>query len=357
MATRGKKSAPSFIPKTNDEYIISMIKEMNRMNTTEGLKEAVSYLSLFASKKNLLQKGAKVPAKGYGAGTLTFGWVAAMSLNGFPLKSEDEMRVTEFIIENSAKNTEKDDEITDSVVEKTKPNIQDAINAKAAEFIGNLEGVIDDADFSFNMDNSLKSAELGLPVIKIVEKWLKRKNYEFSEILTTDDKELKNSYKHINSKKMVAMLEKWQNVVDTALQHKKANRKPITKKQKTPLQQTAKLKVLKTFELTPGSSIQGLPATSLIGVEQAWVYNTKTKKITVYRSPDNRIGIQCRGTSLQNFDVTNSECRTLRKPAEFIKEVNKAGKVALRKLIDTLTTKATPANGRLNEHSIIIRVL
>ena len=134
---------------------------------------------------------------------------------------------------------------------------------------------------------------------------------------------------------------------------KQANRKPRAKKVKPPSVQVARLQFLKEFQAL---SLTSISPVDLIGAQQAWIYNTKNKKLSVYRT-DSSQGIQCKGTRLQNYDPEMSETKTLRKPAEQTQSVLAAGKVQLRKFMEALTTKSQTPNGVVNSDCILLRVI
>ena len=102
--------------------------------------------------------------------------------------------------------------------------------------------------------------------------------------------------------------------------------------------------------------IKSVIPSEIVGSSQVWIYNTKYKKLAVYRT-EAASGIEVKGSSLQNYDPDLSEQKTLRKPAETLKEVLSAGKIQLRRIIPELTTKETPVNGRINDECIIVRVI
>jgi hypothetical protein len=146
---------------------------------------------------------------------------------------------------------------------------------------------------------------------------------------------------------------KWQEQLSLYGDFKKANRKQVTRKPKTPLQQTSKMKYLKEF---PELGLKGINPMQLVGAEQCWVYNTKYNKLMVYKAVD-RLGLQGKGAAIQNWEPSESVMKGLRKPSDTLKKVLSSGKIALRRIMDDLTTKGSVPNGRMSEHCIIVRVL
>ena len=86
------------------------------------------------------------------------------------------------------------------------------------------------------------------------------------------------------------------------------------------------------------------------------MFNTKTRKLSVYRT-DSALGIQVKGTTLQNYDPEMSCQKTLRKPAEQLKDLLSAGKIQLRKFMDNIKAVQVEVNGRLNGDTLIVRTI
>jgi hypothetical protein len=68
-------------------------------------------------------------------------------------------------------------------------------------------------------------------------------------------------------------------------------------------------------------------------------------------------GIQVKGTTLIGWDTELSVSKSLRKPEITIPELLKVGKVAIRSFMPELKTAASAPNGRLNEQTILLRVI
>jgi hypothetical protein len=64
-----------------------------------------------------------------------------------------------------------------------------------------------------------------------------------------------------------------------------------------------------------------------------------------------------KGSALQNWSPDKSKQKTLRKPAEQIKDLMGAGKVKLRTYINDIKAKEQAVNGRINIDTIILRIM
>ena len=149
------------------------------------------------------------------------------------------------------------------------------------------------------------------------------------------------------------MLNSFVTDVERYTEFKKANRKPRATKVKPAGVQVAKIKY-KIEDTDLG--LKSVRPSEIVGASQVWVYNCKYKRLAVYRT-DSSLGIQVKGTTLQNYDPETSEQKSIRRPEAFLKIVPNASKVQLRKILTELTTTGYDLTGRINEECIILRVL
>lgn len=147
-------------------------------------------------------------------------------------------------------------------------------------------------------------------------------------------------------------------VIDTA----KATRKPRKPKVYSADKLVAKLKYLPVDEKYKLASVQ--PDT-IIKANELWVFNVKTRKIGKYVASNidpqgarrEGTGLSVKGTTIIGYDPELSIQKTLRKPAEQLKEFKDAGKVKLRKFLDEIKTTDTKLNGRCNPDTILLKVV
>jgi hypothetical protein len=140
--------------------------------------------------------------------------------------------------------------------------------------------------------------------------------------------------------------------LDSYTHVKKVQKKVRVKKAPSKEKLIAKVKYAK--ENKELKIISASPA-DIIGAAAVWVYNAKLRKLGRYvASEHNVLGIK--GTSITNYDEFKSVAKTLRKPAEQLKEFAKAGKVVLRTFLKDIRATETRLNGRLNEDILILKV-
>ena len=82
---------------------------------------------------------------------------------------------------------------------------------------------------------------------------------------------------------------------------------------------------------------------------------TQQRKVGVYKADDRGAPLTVKGTTLQNFDEKMSIQKTLRKPAEQIKNWTGNAKTKFNKAFAEIKTTDTKMNGRFNDTTIILK--
>lgn len=287
----------------------------------------------------------------------TYGWIARVITRGAKLSDFHVENFNNYIL--NILNSVKAPIVQKTVIVSNKPSIQNAMNEKIVEYIGTLEGAYDDyisEGKEFSLESDLKSKEIPQAYVPRIQEWAKNKLREWIEIVEGKDSQLNEAFSHYTkaSKKNVAKF--FVGMIQDCDKYgafKKANRKPRTVRQKSPAQQIKNLKFKIRDEELNLSSVNPV---EIIGAQSVWLYNTKQKKLMLYRT-DSAQGIQVKGSSLQNYDPEMSEQKTLRKPMEQLQDLMNAGKVQLRKFMDAIKTKKQDVNGRLNNEIIILKAV
>ena len=253
---------------------------------------------------------------------------------------------------------------------KPKISIQERMKQQVSDLCADFEGFIDqliDGDKTIKDFDPYKMMLVYQPEIKgphanIIKEQFESQHAEALEVLEWKDEQIKEAYSHMDlklRKAFVQVYDKINTACDTIIQTKATTRK--ARKPKARSKETI-VKKLKFQVNEPSLGIASLPSTEVVYANEVWVYNSKTRKIGVYKAQNidpkglarPGTGIMVKGTTLQDFDEENSLQKTLRKPAEMIKNFN-AGKLKCKKSFEELTTTPTKLNGRFNEHTIILR--
>jgi hypothetical protein len=240
-------------------------------------------------------------------------------------------------------------------------SIQDHIKRKSSECIGELEGQIDElitTKFSANVSPYaiMNTLEIKGAHTKFIIDHFKTRRAEYDEILTTTDSDVKEAYSNftkVQLKKLVAYCD--QVIIDgmRLAGDSIKSRKPRKRKTKSAEQLVSKINYAKDFAELKLVSVD--PKT-IVGANQLWVYNTKTRKLGCYNAED-AAGLSIKGSTLQNFAESKSIQKTLRKPGVTLPEVLKGGKVALRNVLTEIRAAEGVLTGRINNDTILLRTI
>ena len=186
------------------------------------------------------------------------------------------------------------------------------------------------------------------------------------EFLEADHwEQLKEGYAHIKKgdiKTFRSAIDTLLTELDFIIEQAKATRKPRKPKQRSASKVVEKLKFSKA---DPKYSLASIDPTTIIGANELWVFNVKTRKLGKYiaSSIDPKglmregTGLSVKGTTIIGFDETTSIQKTLRKPVDQLKEFKDAGKVKLRKFLDDIPTTDIKLNGRCNPDTVLLKVV
>jgi hypothetical protein len=344
-----------------DNYVSTLSHAFNWYHQEKEKKDARAYLkeyiTLHFTKKDVKTFDRLTDSQIVN----TYAWISRMLLNGaVTLKENEQVKFTNYlqsILDTSDQLDEETEEVEE--VKTTRPSVRENMEEKVREYLGELEGVIDDIvkdGGEFDLFKNMQGRALPVQYVPYIQAFVKSKAGEFIYVYENfGDEQIKEGYSNLGKRKvtlLIKTLSHWLEDLERYGQFKKANRKPRPKKIKPPTVQVAKLKYLKESEEL---KIKSVNPTELVGASQVWIYNVKYKKLAVYRS-DSSTGLQVKGTTVQNYDPDQCEQKTLRKPADTLKKVLEGGKVQLRKLLSELTTKESNVNGRINEDCLIVRV-
>ena len=324
-------------------------------NSEDAKNFTISYLKSIKYDKDTTKKLASVKA----IDLHNIGWNCRLLATGSNLPSGVWENIKNRIQSLAEQVVETEEGETEQSVQKV-VSIQDRINAKASELIGELE---EQTDVFFQegviqFDVKKWSLEKGIkPQIaaRIAEHF--RPQYdEITEAQTGKDPDLVEAYRGWRKpvlKILGLFIKKIVDHMDEVEVAGKAVRKPRKKKVKPPHVLVAKMKFQTDW---PDLKITSIDPKGIIGASQLWVVNAKTRNLSVYNAVD-RDGLSVRGSTIIGFDETTSLTKKLRKPRDILPQVLNEGKVGLRSIMKDLTTTEMQANGRINADTILLRVL
>lgn len=291
------------------------------------------------------------------------GWLCRMNLRGLEWIEREQSFVEDSIANHLAaiKAVRQIDSVPEDSVHKI--TIQDRLRDKAYEIAGEIDGMYDDmikAGAKMSADYKPMAVMRGMNIspqmISVITEHWQRRLAELDTVQKSKDAQLIEGYSNFSKLQIKNLIKFCEQVLaDCAsyVQIKKTERAPRKKKPVSAEKLTQRFRYLREFgEL----KIKSEAVTKLVGATEAWLYDTKKRKL-IYVVADTHVGtMTVKGTALLGFDTTNSVQKTLRKPAEQIKALMTGGVPAARKFFKEIRATEVKYNGRSNENLILLRI-
>ena len=240
------------------------------------------------------------------------------------------------------------------------PTIQDRLNEKTSETIGELEGHYDEfirnPKYSFKPYDYLVANNVPQSQLTKYEAVYQARFDELKLAFEKADEQIAEGYSHYKAadfKRIMAFIDQILNDIIQYRGVKKATKKVRAPKSVSKEKVVSKLKYAKEDKVLRLISI---PPADIIGAQELWVYNIKTRKLGKYVADSLKGPLNVKGTGIIGFDEHKSTSKTLRKPEEKLKEFAKATKVQLRKFLEDIKATETKLNGRINADTVLLRV-
>lgn len=371
---------PSF--ETQPETVVrssTLSRAFNWYNRFYGRKEGkdllIQYLENNDRKADAKQMH-KVPESEV---LTTLCWLSRMTLRGLELTEYEQAtlqnEITRLLLTVSKPETifksgfKSAEETPADKVEKVetanRPNIQEILREKASEACGEIEGLFDEyiaagakSTHSLRPMDELAKRNVMPQHIPLVASVWKKKLAEFEEVLESKDSLLTEGYNQFTKtqlKNIIKFIDGVLSDLNSYISVKKTARTPRARKAVPVEKIVSKLKYLREFkDVAAKLDLVSVHPTKLHGASEAWVYDTAKRKLHHYIADDYSKTFTVKGNTLLGFDTSTSEVKTLRKPAEAIKEIM-GSKPAARKYFKEIKATATTPNGRFNDSLIILK--
>jgi len=298
-------------------------------------------------------------------------WYSSLSKYCYIWSKTGYMRddVKEFLLNNIPVLESKAEEVIEKQQEKKteKPavSIQQRMREQVIDLCSEWEEKLDNMLFEKTFDVSkfepyrdMKSFNEGVIKpnhAKIIKDMYEPQLKEAQEVLDLVDPDIKESYSHLSSKERkeyYMFFEKVMSACDTMINTGKAQRK--TRKPKAVSKERI-IQKLKFQVNDSGLGIASINPIEIIDATEVWIYNTKTRKLGVYRVGGLSTGLSVKGASISDFDASRSVQKTLRKPAEQLKDFKGNARTKYLKAFETINAVDTKLTGRLSDTTIILK--
>jgi len=321
----------------------------------ESKKFALSYLKEIGAPKKDIEYLEKVSDNEF----QNLGFVCRIKLRGGPISNYNQNWIDDFFIRLKMKVQP----ITETKVTETKTiSIQERVAEKTRDYIGEIEGAIDDCFYTKEFKNVfdpyelMRSLEIKGAHTKHIVPVYEKKLEEIEIVIKGKDEQLVEGYSFLSKKQLKDYASLLKRIIDDCgrIAHTaKLTRAPRKKKVKPVDKVIEKLQFKKEDNEYKTASINPV---DIIGASQLWVFNTKTRKLGCYNATDSG-GLNIKGTTLINFNEETSVHKTIRKPEVVLPATLKSGKVALRKVLPDINAVEQALTGRINSDTILLRVI
>lgn len=302
--------------------------------------------SHWATTAHLLEVNPDIIPDNYKTGIVK--WVEGLAAEGAELKAKKEET------EGEAK-------------PKKVVNIQEIMREKADEALSDIELIWDefvDAGYpkDFNLNRRVMSAlesrnVLPQHIANAIKYWNSLLD-EFVEAQAGKDEQLVEAYSNLGKMQMryaIKLIEEVVAELNGYIALKKIVKKPRAKKAVPVEKVVAKLKHCKSFKDDALKlELTGLSPVKLHEATEAWVYDTKKRKMHHYVADSYSKCLMVKGNTVVGFDKKESGMKTLRKPVEQIKALM-GSKPAARKYFKEIKAVEAVPNGRFNTDMIILK--
>lgn len=326
---------------------VDLIKAFSWYNYMCDTNEARQYLKdYFKTDKDMIKMIDRIPDKRV---PLTSAWLCRIASNNKAVLDDGSYkRVMDDIYNTTGKSEEEDK----PVEPKVKPSIQDRVKERVSDIIGDVEAILDSGEL-VNIYEWLQKNEIPAMHANKIAEFYKPLRDEYTYVVTEDNEGYQHYTKSEMKTKLGYILKLIEDCERFAGNVKKAR---APRKKKAPTTE----KLLKHFQYQKESNeykLQSCDPATVIGSQELWTFNTKSKTLSVFRARG-PAGLSIRRASIDGYDSDSSLTKRIgRKPEEYTKKVLSGGKIVLRKLMEEIKSEPTNFSDRLNTNTILLRVI
>ena len=302
--------------------------------------------SHWAATAHLLEVNPDIIPDGYKAGIVK--WIETLALEGAAL-------------------TVKKEETDGDEKPKRTVNIQEVMREKADEALSDVEALFDEFVIAgcpkdFSVDKKIVGALSARNVLpQHMASAIKRYQRLLDEYLEVQEgkcdqlKEAYSNYSKMQIRYTIKLIEDILGEMNGYISLKQSAKKPRAKKAVPVEKIVSKLKHCKSFKDDALKlELVGLSPVKLHESTEAWVYDTRKRKMHHYVADSYSKCLMVKGNTVIGFDKKESGMKTLRKPVEQIKALM-GSKPAARKYFKEIKAVEAVPNGRFNADMIILK--
>ncbi len=343
---------------TWDRDVISVPRALswyaNQLTPKESKKFTLDYIKVNKFEKEVFEKISSVSEDRF----LNLGFVCRMIQRGADLDRKDWIlkRISDLV-----KLVDGPQVVSQFAKREETFTIQDRIFEQCSLYISEIDGFVDQwiktkkpvefSPYDWLVSNLVK----GVHAKQIAEHYKPLKEELLSAYNKTDEQLVEgySLFKKTELRGFVGFITAIIDDCEKLINNAKVTRKPKKKKAVPAVKKVSKIKFKK--EDTEYKVVSINPA-DIIGASQLWIFNTKTKKLGIYMCIDGS-GLSVKGSSIEGFDEHLSIQKTLRKPLDILATISTSKKTELKKVMNSITGKEFPLNGRINSDTILLKAM
>lgn len=236
---------------------------------------------------------------------------------------------------------------------KPKDSIQDKVYNQCTVFINEIEDKIDARDYSLKVYEYLTTQACKSIHVKQIIEHFKPLSLEIKEAMLGEDEQLIEGYSNYTKTEIKKLSQFLQLIISDCNGFTSNSKVTKTPRKKKIVPISKKVLKLNYKKEDPEYKIVSIKPESIIGCQNLWVFNTKTRKLGVYVASDES-GLSVKGSTIENYNVELSITKTVRKPLDVIPNVIKGKKTVLKKIMSDINSVQTLLNGRINGDVVLL---
>ena len=236
---------------------------------------------------------------------------------------------------------------------KPKDSIQDKVYNQCTVFINEIEDKIDARDYSLKVYEYLTTQACKSIHVKQIIEHFKPLSLEVKEAMLGEDEQLIEGYSNYTKTEIKKLSQFLQLIISDCNGFTSNSKVTKTPRKKKIVPISKKVLKLNYKKEDPEYKIVSIKPESIIGCQNLWVFNTKTRKLGVYVASDES-GLSVKGSTIENYNVELSVNKTVRKPLDVIPMVIKGKKTVLKKIMSDINSVQTLLNGRINGDVVLL---
>ncbi len=347
----------------------SLVEAFNWYSKFYSSKEAKEFLVDYLEKNKKTDVAKLVRKAPEGEVNTSIGWLARMSLRGMNFDENQKARVNIHIdkLVELVKTNDKAAKKAENVPKVERRNIQEVMRERASEAAAELDAFFDEyhtnkypKDFDTKIKVMTEFQERNvLPqhVAPHIKYW-ENIRAEYIELQAGTCEQLNEAYSFMSKtqvKNVIKFIDSMIADLNGYISVKQVSKKPRARKPVSIEKTVSKLKYCKVFKDDAQKiDIISIPPSKLHNSTEAWVYDTKKRKMHHYIADEYSKCLVVKGNTLIGFDKKQSGIKTLRKPAEQIKALMGSKPAARKYFKDIKAVEAVP-NGRFNIDMVILK--